>query len=173
MGSGLSKHLLSHKDICSLVPACVRHRTARQSTHIRLLQFSPLRMCTQRVIWCGCGHGEFLQPKRCPVGARHGNCWLVLHGDHRVVVDMKCSYCKAGLNVMKPLCSPRPRGRLAKEIEDNMGEMVVEQDCDADVMEQEPLSSAVGSKPTTEFDDVLYTDFGNDFNLSDELWQYE
>ena len=130
-------------------------------------------MCTQRVIWCACGHGEFLQPNRCPLGARVGNCWLVLHGDHRIVVDMECSYCKAGLNTKRPLSSPRPRGALATRIEDNVDEEVFEQDMKSNLVEDADCNNTTEAKPMWEFDDVLNTNFSGEFDLSQELWQYK
>ncbi|KAF2723786.1 hypothetical protein K431DRAFT_218851 [Polychaeton citri CBS 116435] len=65
-------------------------------------------MCVQQIIWCACGHGEFLPVQPCPESAAIGNCWVVLYGDHRVVVDMACSYCQRGLQHVKPLGSAKP-----------------------------------------------------------------
>ena len=42
-----------------------------------------------------------------------------MHGDHRIVLQSRCSYCQAGLNRRRPLRSPRPRGELAERVERN------------------------------------------------------
>ena len=94
-----------------------------------------------------------------------------MHGDHRVVIDMECSYCKTGLNERRPLGSPRTRGELAEKIESNCEEKVTDEACPQEVDGHSLLPITVND-PLAEFDDVLDCDFGDGFNLSDELWQY-
>lgn len=129
-------------------------------------------MCTQRVIWCGCGHGEFLLPKQCPLGVKFGNCWLVLHGDHRIVVEMDCSYCKAGLNRMKPLESPRPQGQLARDVEANIDAKLFDEDT-GNPSQGDCHHDSTVTEPSWISNDVINTDFSGGFNLSEELWHYE
>ncbi|KAK0266186.1 hypothetical protein LTR48_002756 [Friedmanniomyces endolithicus] len=72
-------------------------------------------MCIQKLIWCACGHGEFLPIEKCARATRLGYCWTVIWGDHEVAIALPCSYCKAGLNRRRPLGSAKPKaaGTLA------------------------------------------------------------
>ncbi|KAK5133726.1 hypothetical protein LTR08_007480 [Meristemomyces frigidus] len=67
-------------------------------------------MCTQQLIWCACGHGEFLPIEKCSRAVSLGYCWTVVWGDSAVVIPGRCSYCKAGLNERKPLGKALPGG---------------------------------------------------------------
>ena len=53
-------------------------------------------------------------------GERNGRCSLVLHEDQKVVIDVECAYCKAGMNTKRALSSLRLRGGLAVRIEHNL-----------------------------------------------------
>ena len=75
-------------------------------------------MCTQEILWCACGHGEFLPIVKCPQAETVGFCFTVVHGDHRVVLPMKCSYCVSGQAERAALSTnARPEGELAALIE--------------------------------------------------------
>lgn len=65
-------------------------------------------MCTQRLIWCSCGHGEFLPIEKCRRAEKTGYCWTVVWGDHEVMVEMPCSYCKEGTGRELGSAMPRP-----------------------------------------------------------------
>lgn len=69
-------------------------------------------MCAQQLIWCICGHGEFLPIEKCPRAIQVGYCWTVVWGDEEVVIPDMCSYCKAGYNDVRRLGSARPPGKL-------------------------------------------------------------
>ena len=83
---------------------------------------------------------------------------------------MACSYCKLGLNDKVPLDSPRPRGDLAKMIESNSEERVIEDDMqftsanDSVACNTETPSIFGGGSDTN-------TQLHSNFDLSDELWQ--
>lgn len=111
-------------------------------------------MCTQQLIWCSCGHGEFLPIEKCPNAEATGTCWIAIHGDHNVVVPMSCSYCNLGFSKECALGSAKPAAAILP-------------------MEESELGVEVEQIPHMDFapDDVLSTDF-TDFNLDDELWQY-
>lgn len=129
-------------------------------------------MCTQEVIWCACGHGEFLPIVKCQQAERTGICYTVLHGNHNIVVPVACSGCSSGLIRLLTHPSAQPKETLAKmnELKD----------------EQQPTYKAVlpGTKEDNaaeeeqkgglpeELADVVMTDFDN-FTLDPELWQYQ
>lgn len=81
-------------------------------------------MCTQQLIWCSCGHGEFLPIEKCQRATALGYCWTVVWGDHDVVIELPCSYCKAGLNRRKPLGKVRPAGEVTSAVETNAASTV-------------------------------------------------
>ncbi|TKA83175.1 hypothetical protein B0A55_00711 [Friedmanniomyces simplex] len=43
-------------------------------------------MCTQKLIWCSCGHGEFLPIEKCSRAVKLGYCWTVIWGDSEEAV---------------------------------------------------------------------------------------
>lgn len=73
----------------------------------------------QEVVWCSCGHGEFLPIVKCQQGEKTGDCWLVLHGDHRIVVPESCIYCLLHYNQTKLRLPAKPEEQLARQIEQN------------------------------------------------------
>lgn len=111
-----------------------------------------------------------------------------MHGDYRVVLPGKCSYCLAGLNEKKQLLSPRPEGWLASKIEEGNAEPKIDPLLLQDIsMADQTVERRNGSAlPVCEsglgdplpemegfdFEDVLSTDFSKEFNLCEELWQY-
>lgn len=134
-------------------------------------------MCTQEIIWCSCGHGELLPIDMCAHAEAAGKCWTVVHGDHRIVLQMKCSYCLFGstvgageeeddyckINSTRPALGTkaRPEGELAKKIE---------------MMERERLGGggmafSAGELPL-ELEDVVGVDWSDAVNLDPDLWQY-
>ncbi len=127
----------------------------------RLPPFS-LIMCMQEIIWCSCGHGEFLPIERCPTGKNNRECFTVVHGNHNIVVELPCSYCQAGWNRKTPLGSPRPREELTRSIESNRT-----------VGARYP-STGDGREDTVPLNDVVDMEFGGGFDLEKELecWQY-
>ncbi|KAK4544932.1 hypothetical protein LTR36_003837 [Oleoguttula mirabilis] len=174
-------------------------------------------MCTQQLIWCSCGHGEFLPIEKCSRATTVGYCWTVIWGDHNVVIPSRCSYCKAGLNAKGPLGSAWPVGELATSAgrsfqvnakaessrsagtKTTSGELTtplrkttsateevakVEGSCfDPELDGGQPVEPYVDGSPQFlpgtelptppfELDDVLGTDFGAGFDLSQEMWQY-
>jgi hypothetical protein len=76
-------------------------------------------MCTQELMWCSCGHGEFFPIVRCPRATLLGACYIIVHGSqHPTRPRMpQCSYCAKGLNERHPLASARPEeaGRLVAQ----------------------------------------------------------
>ncbi|KAI6848211.1 hypothetical protein KC332_g2704 [Hortaea werneckii] len=147
------------------------------------------------LIWCCCGHGEFLPIEKCARAAKLGYCWTVVWGDHNVVIPSQCSYCIAGLNEKCPLGgaltqeqrtlgNPKPikQTNIASE------EPIVRQDIGAsgcgqgiadgletlqmpEDFEFENASKGLSTSPG-ELEDILNTEF-KDFDLSQELWHYE
>lgn len=125
-------------------------------------------MCTQEIIWCSCGHGEFLPIIKCPQAESTGACYTVVHGDHRVVLPMKCSYCISGLFDGAALgTKARPEGELAAVIERKSEGQV---GGDAGALEDAAVANSAGDLPL-ELGDVVNTDW-SDFNIDPELWQY-
>lgn len=123
-------------------------------------------MCTQEIVWCSCGHGELLPIVRCQNAESTGKCWTVVHGDHRIVLQMKCSYCVSGCVEEVPLSTKaRPEGELAAKIENKSTEQNV-----GDALEYDEAANEAGQLPP-ELDDVVNTDWSN-FSLDPELWQY-
>jgi hypothetical protein len=95
-----------------------------------------------------------------------GVCFTVVHGDHRVVLQMECSYCISGLSERAPLdTKARPEGELAAMIEKT----------------SEGHGLGVGLEDTTEanpagevprgLDELGNVDWSK-FDLDPELWQY-
>jgi hypothetical protein len=136
-------------------------------------------MCTQELIWCCCGHGELLPIVMCAHAETVGTCWTVVHGDHRIVLQMKCSYCLSGLaddcngsgtSTAALGTKARPEGELAAKIEMKDRERLagVEYDfCEDDV----GLVVSAGELPL-ELEDVVGADWTDVVNLDPELWQY-
>ncbi|KAF2164896.1 hypothetical protein M409DRAFT_56253 [Zasmidium cellare ATCC 36951] len=133
-------------------------------------------MCTQELIWCSCGHGEFLEIKKCRTGHLTGRCWTVVHGNHHLVVPAACSYCQSGLNKKKPLGSPRPRDELAKKVEANqdveLGKMLEE----GLLEEAKWLEECAGDGAFSSLEDVLSTDwsgFDLERDVDVDLWNLD
>ncbi|RMZ09151.1 hypothetical protein D0862_03708 [Hortaea werneckii] len=152
-------------------------------------------MCTQQLIWCCCGHGEFLPIEKCARAAKLGYCWTVVWGDHNVVIPSQCSYCKAGLNWKCPLGSAltqeqrrpdpsEPNNQTSTSSKQTLaGNAIGASDCGqgiADGLEtlQMPDDFAFDgpgkglTTPPGELEDILNTEF-KDFDLSQDLWHYE
>ena len=124
------------------------------------------RMCTQEIVWCSCGHGEFLPIIKCPQAEALGVCFTVVHGDHRVVLPMECSYCISGQSERTALnTNARPQGELAAMIErkNGMGNL-------GDGVEDGVAANTAGDVPA-EVEDVVSADWSG-FDLDPELWQY-
>lgn len=123
-------------------------------------------MCTQEIIWCSCGHGEFLPIVKCSKAEATGVCFTVVHGDHRVVLPMECSHCISRQFERTVLnANARPEGELAAMIEkENERETLgdgLEDGAAASTAEE--VSLGVG--------DVANTDWSG-LDLDPELWQY-
>ncbi|EME40688.1 hypothetical protein DOTSEDRAFT_136331 [Dothistroma septosporum NZE10] len=140
-------------------------------------------MCTQELIWCSCGHGEFLPIELCTTGQLIGTCWTIVHGDHNIVLQSRCSYCQAGLNRKGMLGSARPTDGIAERVEagGRIGEGGMNgKEIDEFDGELGKLLEEVETKTKEErsfekfsFDDVMSTDWEKGFDLSDELWNYD
>ena len=130
-------------------------------------------MCTQELVWCNCGHGESLPIEKCSHAAKLGTCWVVVHGNHCIILEISCSYCKTGLNKKIPLESPIPHGELAKKMGRNADlnhpRLDKENIPEVTIAEEEP-----DLDPQLEcgYNDVLSTDFSGNFGLADDLWQW-
>lgn len=123
-------------------------------------------MCTQEIVWCSCGHGEFLPINKCPRAEANGECFTVVHGDHRVVVQMKCSYCNSGLFEKAALSTKaRPQGELAAMIEKKSEEEVL-----GNGLEDGVAANSAG-EVTLGLDDVVNADWSG-LDIDPELWQY-
>lgn len=68
-------------------------------------------MCKQELIWCSCGHGEFLPIQACSNTIFPGTCWVVVYGNHNVTIDIPCSHCS--LRRQPSLPSPWPPANTA------------------------------------------------------------
>ena len=93
-------------------------------------------------------------------------CYTVVHGDHRVVLPMKCSYCISGQLEQAALSThARPEGELAAMIEKKGQREALRDEVEdgtvANIAREEPL----GVK------DVANADW-SEFDLDPELWQY-
>lgn len=90
----------------------------------------------------------------------------MVHGDHRVVLPMECSYCISGQSERAALnTNARPEGELAAMIERKNGMGLT-----GDGIEDGPVANAAGNVPA-EVEDVVNTDWSG-FDLDPELWQY-
>ena len=137
-------------------------------------------MCTQEIIWCSCGHGELLPVVKCAHAEAVGMCWTVVHGDHRVVLQMKCSYCLSGLAEYNSSdtstilgTKARPEGKLAAKIEMKERERLAGLElefCEEGGGDRD-LSPPVGELPL-ELEDVVGTEWTDIVDLDPELWQY-
>lgn len=118
-------------------------------------------MCTQEVIWCACGHGEFLPIVKCQQAELTGVCFIMLYGDHRIVVPVVCSWCR--LNPHARRRSDEERGlALTKMFEVNNEQQPT-------VNERNTTGTEQKGDPPQELADVVMTDF-EDFTLDSELW---
>jgi len=128
-------------------------------------------MCTQELIWCSCGHGELLPIVKCSTAEKTGACWTVIHGDHRLVVEMRCSYCGSGIKA-RLAANARPQGALATKIESAIDKPGLEsgQTGQESKQEEDDLLQTAGDIPC-ELDDVMKTDW-SEFCLDPDLWQY-
>ncbi|RMY95275.1 hypothetical protein D0861_00775 [Hortaea werneckii] len=135
-------------------------------------------MCTQQLIWCCCGHGEFLPIEKCARAAKLGYCWTVVWGDHKVVIPSRCSYCKAGLNEKctlgsaltperRTLNNPKPSTPVCGQgVADGLETFQMPEN-----FAFENASNGLTTSPR-EVEDILNTEF-KDFDLSQDLWHYE
>jgi hypothetical protein len=103
-----------------------------------------------------------------------------------VTIELPCSYCKAGLNRRRRLGSARPVGKVAEKIEKAAREGVDEPPTDPQdgvhsndtepvgpvESQAPPLLDPGLQTPSPEWDDILNTDFGSGFDLSQDLWRY-
>ena len=128
-------------------------------------------MCTQELIWCSCGHGELLPIFKCSTAEKTGVCWTVIHGDHRLVVEMRCSFCISGMKG-RLAANARPQGGLAEKIESVVDGLEPEkgQLGQENKQEDDELLQTAGDIPW-ELDDVMKTDW-SEFCLDPDLWQY-
>lgn len=95
-----------------------------------------------------------------------GVCFTVVHGDHRVVLPMKCSYCISGHSEKVALnTNARPQGELAAMIERKNGMETL-----GNEIEDGVVANNAGNVPA-ELDHVVNTDWSG-FDLDPELWQY-
>jgi hypothetical protein len=135
-------------------------------------------MCTQEIIWCSCGHGELLPIVMCAHAEAAGKCWTVVHGDHRIVLQMKCSYCLSGLadecnsngtSTAAMGTKARPEGELAAKIEMMDRERLAGEfdSCE----DSGDLAISTGELPL-ELEDLVGADWTDVVNLDPELWQY-
>lgn len=83
---------------------------------------------------------------------------------------MQCSYCKNGINNGRPLGCPMPQGQLASIVENNVDPQVTT--AENHTGNEAAMEAMTLTDPLLELSDVMDTDFTNDFNLSDELWEY-
>ncbi|KAM0717442.1 hypothetical protein Q7P37_007294 [Cladosporium fusiforme] len=128
-------------------------------------------MCTQEIIWCSCGHGELLPIVKCLHTEVLDTCWTVVHGDHRIVVEMQCSFCRSGLTSSERLgTKARPEGQLAEKIEKAKVEKQ-QSFCEDLVGSAENCAENTAGQLPLELQDVVHTDWEN-FTLDPELWQY-
>jgi hypothetical protein len=135
-------------------------------------------MCTQEIIWCSCGHGELLPIVMCAHAEAEGKCWTVVHGDHRIVLQMECSYCLSGLaddcnssgTSMALGTKARPEGEMAANIEKKDRERLAGGEyglCGGG----NGLAISAGELPL-ELEDVVGAGWTDVANLDPELWQY-
>lgn len=90
----------------------------------------------------------------------------MVHGNHRVVLPMECSYCISGQSERAALnTNARPQGELAAMIERNNEMRSLDNG-----IEDGAVANAAGDVPA-EVEDVVNTDwFG--FDLDPQLWQH-
>ena len=93
----------------------------------------------------------------------------MVHGDHRVVVEMCCSYCKAGLNGRRALGSPRPQGELVTRIENNISNAEAQESKDQPRVDDMWSLLAQPEEQAWDLGDVMNCDFGDGFSLMDDV----
>lgn len=114
----------------------------------------------------------------CPHAEAIGKCWTVVHGDHRIVLQMECSYCLSGLaddysgsgTAAALATKARPEGKLAAKIEKKDRERFAGGGFDL-CEDDGGLATSAGELPL-ELEDVVGADWTDVVNLDPELWQY-
>lgn len=145
-------------------------------------------MCTQELIWCSCGHGEFLPIVKCESAEILGTCWTVVYGDRDIVLEMKCSYCTKGFMDRVALsANARPdadrdqrmigdcrqeakEGDIVKNENVSSETTKVHEDGVKDVAMEE-TASVNGAPRQEEIEDALETDWDK-FFVGQDMWQY-
>ena len=151
---------------CTTPSLSTRYR-ARLQANQSFIHRQTEKMCTQEIVWCSCGHGEFLPIVKCPQAEAVGVCFTVVHGDHRVVLPMDCSYCISGQSGRAALSTnARPQGELAALIERNNANRAT-----SDGLEDGAVANT-DSGVTLGVEDVASADWSSGFDLDPELWQY-
>ena len=90
----------------------------------------------------------------------------MVHGDHRVVLPMKCSYCISGQSEEAAInTNTRPEGELAAMIEKKSEAKSL-----GDGLEDGTIANAADEVPV-EVGDLAHIDW-SEFDLDPELWQY-
>ena len=103
---------------------------------------------------------------KCVQAEAFGVCFTVVHGDHRVVLPMECSYCISGQSNRAALnTNARPQGELAAMIERKNG-----LGHSGNGIENGAVANDARDVPA-EVEDVANTDWSG-FDLDPELWQY-
>lgn len=103
---------------------------------------------------------------KCTQAEAVGVCFTMVHGDHRVVLPMECSYCISGQSERAALnTNARPQGELAAMIEkkNEMGILGRE-------VEDGMAANTVGDG-SLGVEDRASADWSG-FGLEPELWQY-
>ena len=150
---------------CTTPSLSTRYR-ARLQANQSFIHRQTEKMCTQEIVWCSCGHGEFLPIVKCPQAEAVGVCFTVVHGDHRVVLPMDCSYCISGQSERAALnTNARPQGELAALIERNNANGAVSDGLEDGAVANTDRDAALG------VEDVAGADWSG-FDLDPELWQY-
>ncbi|KAF2772876.1 hypothetical protein EJ03DRAFT_348400 [Teratosphaeria nubilosa] len=124
-------------------------------------------MCTQELLWCSCGHGEFLPPQRCYTALSTGVCWTVVHGNSEVVMPFACAYCAAGLNEARCLGPVWPvPGPVVGGKGDGVGEGEGEGEGGCGGLGPEGMEREGAVEPL-DWNELLKTDF----DVSQDLWE--
>ncbi|RMY34918.1 hypothetical protein D0865_14046 [Hortaea werneckii] len=138
-------------------------------------------MCTQQLIWCCCGHGEFLPIEKCARAAKLGYCWTVVWGDHDVVIPLQCSaltqeqrrpdHAEPNKQTSTTLAQPLVGNAIGASgggqgVADGL-ETLQRPDDFAFDNPSKGLTTSSG-----ELEDILNTEL-KDFDLAQDLWHYE